>query len=182
MLLGLAIAGIGRAFWLIGIQNHLSVMAGIFVVGLVVLPERWFFTGAVFSGIIKLKTGFQAKLKAQGRLNGFLLGILNGLLPCPMVYVALAGAVAADSLPSAALWMAFFGLGTLPLIWIVIFGFFKLSRFKTTRLGLKHAPNVIAFIVGCLLIFRGINLEIPFVSHKINLNSNASTAVVPICK
>ena len=43
-----------------------------------------------------------------------LLGMLNGLLPCGLVYVAMAGAVSRGSLLNGIAYMAMFGLGTLP--------------------------------------------------------------------
>src|SRR5690606_15349302 len=48
----------------------------------------------------------------------FVAGLLNGLLPCGMVYMALASALNAENPSGGALFMFLFGLGTLPLLLI----------------------------------------------------------------
>ena len=47
----------------------------------------------------------------------FFMGMLNGLLPCGLVYIALASATATGSVINGAIFMAVFGLGTLPMLW-----------------------------------------------------------------
>jgi hypothetical protein len=44
------------------------------------------------------------------------LGAIWGWIPCGLVYAALAGAIAAGGALEGARWMAFFGLGTLPVM------------------------------------------------------------------
>ena len=44
----------------------------------------------------------------------FTIGILNGFLPCGLVYMALAGSLAMGSAGGGAAYMFLFGLGTLP--------------------------------------------------------------------
>jgi sulfite exporter TauE/SafE len=96
-------------------------------------------------------------LTAQG-----LLGALNGLLPCGLVYVAGAGAAAAGSIPGGLAYMALFGLGTLPvMLGISLTGHLLPLSF---RLQLARAMPAGVVLVAALLILRGLALGIPYVS------------------
>jgi sulfite exporter TauE/SafE len=56
-----------------------------------------------------LKKRFAKHLKHQSLSSLFIVGMINGLLPCGFVYLVLAGSVA-----GGAAYMALFGLGTIP--------------------------------------------------------------------
>jgi hypothetical protein len=95
-----------------------------------------------------------------------LLGLLNGLLPCGLVYVAMAGAVARGTLPDGIFFMVWFGLGTLPtMLGISLSGkLFPLAL----RLKLRRAIPFGICLLGGLLILRGLALGIPYVSPVLN--------------
>lgn len=98
----------------------------------------------------------------------FLIGLLNGLLPCGLVYIALSGALATGNILYSSLFMASFGLGTLPAMMIVSFAGNIISI--QLRIKIKKAvPYVIGFM-GVLLILRGLNLNIPFISPALAIN------------
>jgi sulfite exporter TauE/SafE len=91
-----------------------------------------------------------------------LLGLLNGLLPCGLVYVAGAGATATSDILDGAEYMAAFGAGTVPMMlaislsgWLVPF---------SLRLKLQRLIPVSVFLLAALLILRGLALGIPYVS------------------
>ena len=91
-----------------------------------------------------------------------LLGMLNGLLPCGLVYVALAGAAAATTAWEGIGSMAAFGLGTSPMLVAI-----SLSG-KMLPLGLRNKlhraiPVGVCLLAG-LLILRGLSLGIPYLS------------------
>jgi sulfite exporter TauE/SafE len=96
--------------------------------------------------------------------NMFMLGVLNGLLPCGLIYLALAGAIYTASFTEGAFYMLAFGTGTLPAL--LSLGY--LSRKGISLLG-KHVQKtiaVLAFLAGMVLIVRGMNLVIPYVSPQ----------------
>jgi sulfite exporter TauE/SafE len=98
----------------------------------------------------------------------FLIGLVNGLLPCGLVYIALAGAVATTSVVKSSLFMAAFGLGTLPLMWgISFFGSFINVQ---TRVRIRKAYPYLMAGMACLLIIRGMGLDIPFISPALHTN------------
>jgi sulfite exporter TauE/SafE len=95
----------------------------------------------------------------------FGIGLLNGLLPCGLVYVAGAGAATAENFLRGVEYMIAFGLGTLPMMLAISLVGQKLQfalRFKLQRL----IPVSLA-IVGALLLLRGLALDIPYLSPKL---------------
>ena len=94
-------------------------------------------------------------------------GTLNGLLPCGLVYVALSSSTLTNNYTEGALTMLVFGLGTLPsLLFGSVFSNWiknKISFIKNTWLiSLSYV------LIGLLLILRGSNLGIPYLSPKQN--------------
>lgn len=98
----------------------------------------------------------------QNTTSLLLIGMLNGLLPCGLVYMAVAGALATGNILYSGLFMACFGLGTMPAMIAVSFtGGFVSMRLRNTC---KKSFPFIMGIMGVLLILRGLNLGIPFIS------------------
>jgi hypothetical protein len=94
--------------------------------------------------------------------NFFLLGVANGLLPCGMVYFAVAGALSLSGISQGLLFMVSFGTGTLPLLLLLsYFGHQVRPNFRVSFQ--KGLPFLIA-IMAVLLILRGLNLGIPYIS------------------
>ncbi|MGB3776725.1 MAG: sulfite exporter TauE/SafE family protein, partial [Tunicatimonas sp.] len=92
----------------------------------------------------------------------FGLGTLNGLLPCGLVYVGLAGATATGYVTEGAAYMAAFGLGTLPMM----LGVSGLGQWIDVPLRnkVRRAIPVLVGLVGVLFVLRGLSLDIPYLS------------------
>jgi sulfite exporter TauE/SafE len=86
----------------------------------------------------------------------------NGLLPCGMVYVAIAGALTTASLLNSVVFMAMFGAGTIPAMMII--GYFGRMVSLPVRNMFRNAVPVFMTIMALVLILRGLNLGIPFIS------------------
>jgi sulfite exporter TauE/SafE len=106
--------------------------------------------------------------KVKGKKGGLWFvgsGALNGLLPCGMVYAALVPALGLEQTFDAILYMAAFGLGTLPLL----LGFNLFSN----KLILRFAPflnrlvPISIVLISALLILRGLELDIPYLSPEL---------------
>lgn len=167
-LLGLLLGLAGRRIYLAGLQQGFSILTGALIVILVLSyrfskrPRR----PGLFSVFYNLiQTTIIRLLRSDRMINYYMLGVANGLLPCGMVYMAIAGSLTADTVAHSVLFMAGFGIGTLPaMVSVTYFGqFFKLS----IRNQFKKALPVIAALMGVLLILRGLNLGIPFISPVI---------------
>jgi hypothetical protein len=95
-----------------------------------------------------------------------MLGLLNGLLPCGLVYVACAGATATGHLLRGAEYMALFGAGTVPMMLALsLSGSLVPIRI---RLKLTKAVPVAIGLLAALLILRGLSLGIPYVSPNLS--------------
>lgn len=99
------------------------------------------------------------------------LGGLNGLLPCGMVYAALLNSILAGSPYSSALAMIAFGLGTLPAMIFVSFAAGKITGEHRRKFN-SILPYLLT-IVGTIIILRGMNLDIPYISPKVEINQKA---------
>jgi sulfite exporter TauE/SafE len=150
----------------------LSIALGVAVLLGFLISKRVAVSAPVVILVSRLKSMMSAQLRRRGFRSLALLGMLNGLLPCGLVYVALAGAVSQGSLLYGVLYMALFGLGTVPMmLGIGLSGrMFPVSF----RLKLRSAIPVGICLLGALLIVRGLALGIPYVSP-------ALVAGVPVC-
>jgi sulfite exporter TauE/SafE len=102
------------------------------------------------------------KLKTSNSVgNTFLFGMLNGILPCGMVYLALLNAMLAPEIEISVLVMAIFGLGTLPAMIIIAFIGSSVQVFISKY---KLAVPILLTFVGMFAIFRGADLGIPMLS------------------
>ena len=95
------------------------------------------------------------------RTSMWWFGVYNGLLPCGLTYVALAASVATGSIVQSIIYMAIFGLGTSPMMWMIVSGFQKMSR-KWIN-GNRLVTGFTCFL-AILLIVRGLGLGVPYLS------------------
>jgi sulfite exporter TauE/SafE len=96
----------------------------------------------------------------------FAFGFVNGLLPCGLVYAALAAAMVTATPIQGMLFMVFFGLGTMPALTSIII--LKSKNNFAWRKYITKSSYYISIFVGVLLILRGLNLGIPYVSPGLN--------------
>ena len=164
-LLGVVAGLAGKSLILAGMQRWLSIALGAAILGGFCLSSKVALAAPVVIGIMRLKAAMGRQLRQRNLRSLALLGGLNGLLPCGLVYVAGAGAVSRGTLGSAVLFMAAFGLGTTPtLLAISLSG--KILPVKV-RLRLRAAIPVGVCALATLLILRGMSLGIPYVSPDI---------------
>lgn len=165
-IIGLIFGLLGRGFFLAGLQQKMSIFIGLAMITVVLIPEKVFskynFSKPVYKVISKVKFKLGNQFKNRSYKSLFTIGLLNGFLPCGMVYVALFGAVAMQSAGFGILYMLLFGLGTIPLMTVVVY-IHSLIRLPFRNKIQKAIPYV-AVIIGVLFILRGLGLGIPYVS------------------
>jgi sulfite exporter TauE/SafE len=105
-------------------------------------------------------------LKKKSFSSNFAIGFLNGFLPCGLVYAGVAGAIATGSPLTGALFMFFFGVGTSFLMFLLQF-FKDLISMPVRNLMRKMVP-VYLVLLGTVLILRGLNLGIPYISPELS--------------
>ncbi|MFA7445853.1 MAG: sulfite exporter TauE/SafE family protein [Flavobacteriaceae bacterium] len=164
--LGLIFGFLGRGLYLAGVQQQLSVVIGIIIISVAVIPERIFarynFSKPVYKGISYVKSSLGQQFRKKTNKSIFTIGVLNGFLPCAMVYVALFGALAMQNAFYGMLFMLLYGLGTIPLMSLVVY----FSTYIKNSLGknLSRIIPVVTVCLGILFILRGLGLDIPFIS------------------
>ena len=161
-LLGLVAGAAGRSLVLAGVQRWLSLGLGLAILTGFFLAKRVGVSAPVVRLVQYLKAAMCRQLQQRTFRSLGLLGMLNGLLPCGLVYVALGGALGTASLPGAVGFMLVFGLGTLPAMLAVSLSGRILPVAIRTRLRTAIPAGVCA--VAMLLILRGLELGIPYLS------------------
>ena len=163
--LGLIVGGLGFSLSLAGIQQGLSVAMGLLIVLLSLSYKKadQFLTIPALSGAVSwIKNHLAHYLKSGSKFAFFSTGLVNGLLPCGMVYMALVVAMGMQSPLLGASYMLFFGLGTIPmLLALMISGsFLPIIR----RQQFQKAIPYLGLLIGLLMVFRGLGLGIPGLS------------------
>lgn len=166
LLLGLIFGLVGAGFKMSGIQQWVSIAAGAIMILSVLIPmisgSRTITVKQDFLGFMKIK---KALSKLIGNPKGhavFLTGVLNGFLPCGLVYIALGGALVSSSVMESGWFMFMFGLGTLPYLFALIY-FGNTIKGKLFE-SLRNFIPIFIILLGILFILRGLNLGIPYIS------------------
>jgi len=165
-LIGLIFGLIGKSLYIFGFQQQLSIAIGILMILVVVIPQKTFnkynFSKPIYKAISKVKSALGAALKKKTMDTFLTIGFLNGFLPCGLVYMALFAAIAGGNALNGSLYMAVFGLGTIPLMTTAIY-FSHFLKGKT-RQRIQKAIPVFVVLIGALFILRGLGLGIPYLS------------------
>ena len=163
-LAGLLFGWAGRGIYIAGFQQWFSISMGIAILAMVVLNYQhsplspsW-----LRSFHYKVQQIMSRLLQSQNLHHYLLLGMANGLLPCGMVYLAIAGALSTTSVIYSTLFMAAFGMGTLPAM--LALSFLGVRIKLSIRQQLKQIVPYAMAAMALVLILRGLNLGIPFIS------------------
>jgi uncharacterized protein len=168
MVLGAIFGLLGKGLHMAGFQLWTSIVIGILMISFVLVP-------LIFNGIpslthvfesysSRLLSGFRNLFRKGDPMSLVGIGLLNGILPCGLVYVAVAGAINTGDVISAMVYMALFGAGTIPVMLAVSLAGTMISL-KLRIFVNKLAPYAI-ILLGVLFILRGLSLGIPYVSPK----------------
>jgi sulfite exporter TauE/SafE len=175
--LGAVLGFLGGRIALAGAQQAVSIILGVVIIIAVLLPPKYknyFAQNPLTQKLAQpLKENIGVLFKKGTFSAMFLIGILNGFLPCGLVYVALAGAIASGDAISGAAVMILFGLGTVPAMFAAtIFGKFINVGIRTK---IRKAVPVLAILLGVIFILRGMNLGIPYISPKLSTQTEVSS-------
>ena len=159
VLWGILFGFIGTSARMFGWQQNISISLGIGILAILILTKLFPQLEKKFSVILltqfwksKLSSLLQNKIKQ----SDFVKGMLNGILPCGLVYIALAGATAVQDPIKGGVFMAIFGIGTLPLLSALLFVGNQM-KMNVRRQLVKWYPAFIG-LMAIMLIIRGMNL------------------------
>jgi uncharacterized protein len=166
--LGLLLGILGQGLALMGVLQYFSIAMGIALIFVVVIP-RWAPYLTQFNGILSptwraLRPFFQELLSRKSWDAYLGIGMLNGLLPCGLVYMALIGSLVQTNFLDSIGFMLFFGLGTIPLLSITVYAVQWIPK-RTVQKLYGYLP-VMIFVLGVLLVVRGLGLNIPYLSPE----------------
>lgn len=152
------------------VQQYISIILGgvLLIVGILSFFPSRFTVKMPWTGFVQNNL---SRFMAQPTIGTlFITGMLNGLLPCGLVYMALSASVVASTPLNAAILMYAFGIGTAPML--IALTIIK-DRTKVLRANhfRKFVPVVMLFF-GSLFVLRGMNLGIPYLSPKITMEQN----------
>lgn len=163
VLLGIFFGLVGNAMVVAGLQKWLSIVIGILMVisFLVSLDIDRLISnstaGKKWRGLVTdLVQRIYSKTTKQPKI---LLGMVNGLLPCGLVYLALAGSLASPTVWSGGLFMLLFGLGTIPAMIALTLG--NTFTSQSIRRKLQKVLPYVTLCFGLFMIYRGLVVDMP---------------------
>lgn len=159
---------LGKGIEMAGFQQWASILLGVVMILSVFFPflfKDQFGNASFGNGISgNIVSRLRKMFGNHSKRNLLVIGLLNGLLPCGLVYVAIAGAINTNDVLSGILFMVAFGLGTIPLMLAVSLLGNMVGAVMKKKLS-KIIP-VFIVILGVIFILRGMSLGIPYISPK----------------
>ena len=165
-LLGLGFGLVGHSLLLAGVQRWTSISLGVVLMAGLFSSRKLALWRPVTALVETLRVRMSGLLRQRSLGSLVVLGLLNGLLPCGLVYVACAGATATGGALEGICYMAAFGLGTVPMMLAI--GLCGRLMPVALRLQLRKAIPVSVLLLAALLILRGLSLGIPYVSPDLS--------------
>ncbi|WP_432713396.1 sulfite exporter TauE/SafE family protein [Pedobacter sp.] len=160
-ILGLLIGLIGRQLWMAGMQQGISIFTGLLII-FAACSRIFKFSGSKGPSFLLKPFNKLFGYALKHRANHLIIGMINGLLPCGFVYLALAGAVNTGGIVNAAAYMFYFGLGTAPLMLLATVSMGFTGNLFRNRIN-KVIPFMMLFL-GLWFILRGMDLNIKYLS------------------
>lgn len=167
ILMGMMVGAFGWLIRIGGFQQYLSLLAGVLLLLFVMGMKIKF-----LSGLGQKVFGF---FERQGLQGSFWIGFGSGFLPCGLVYGALAASLVGGSPYQSGLFMLLFGIGTLPSLFILHVLKRKIALSSSLLLRIQRGSMV---VIALLLMLRGLNLGIPYVSPKMDTGGKMGSCCV----
>ena len=162
-LIGLLVALLGQVVIMDNFHSAISILLGLMIMLVAVLSLDLEKSILKVPGFVQLLRPIQLRmgrlLSGQERFSQLKIGILNGLLPCGLVYMAILAALASGSALKGGAMMFAFGLGTMPMMTMIpLLG----ATFKNKlRFKLRKWYPILLFSLGVLLLVRGVSFHLP---------------------
>ena len=136
----------------------LTIIAGVFMVlaGLSLIGKLKFLTilEHSFSGTSWYQKIFRETIQSKSLSSFYILGLLNGLLPCGLVYFFAVTAASTGSPIWGAFVMFIFGVSTIPSLFTLGFfaGIFTKSNIRKAMMSLA---SIVVIVYGLYTVYRG---------------------------
>ena len=157
---------LGQGVKMIGFQQKVSIIMGAIMIISVFFPSlfknQYNANKSWISWVGKLKSAIAGMFAIRSFSSLFFIGLANGLLPCGLVYIAIAGAIGTGEVVYGSMYMIMFGLGTIPMMLSIAIAGNVLS--VAIRKKINRLIPALVVVVGVFFILRGLSLGIPFLS------------------
>lgn len=177
--LGLFIGYFGEKLAFISSQKSLSIGLGVLLLAGILWPKKWLDKVNPYSPLArltqKIKSSLSFLFKKHFWGTQFLFGLLNGLLPCGLVYAALSGAFLTTDRFGGFYFMVLFGAGTLPMMLGASLGASFIRR--KFKLNFSKIIPITYGLLAIWLIIRGVSLHHPYIIHE-----NTDSATIVVCR
>lgn len=181
--LGFIVGVLGLSFTLLLSGQYISIIFGTLMLLFAIQVYYPFFTfQSKITDQLTIQIGrIFSKLKSYNlAYPAVLFGIINGFLPCAMVYFGLLNAMSSHNNLISIYAMIAFGIGTMPAM--LALGFIKQKKI-ISKLYFKKAVPFLLIIAALLTILRGLGLGIPLISPSItDSNSSHQNPKMECCK
>lgn len=181
-LLGGIVAMLGVAAAMFEVQRWFSLGLGALMLVMAMHHFGWLGRASASDNFLTRgwRRGMGRIMRIQG-LGGMLaLGLMNGILPCGLVYAGLFLAANSSTAWEGMAKMAAFGLGTLPLMLSLSWSGKWVSGWLRTR-ARSIMPTMMAFL-GILFLLRGMALGIPYLSPKLEQGAKPGEVKMSCCE
>lgn len=162
-LLGLVFGLMGSFLLVTNLQKATSVLLGLTLIisfALTIDIENLITKKGILSRYyFRVRSLINQMMQQSKSYHPFQLGMANGLLPCGLVYLAIAGALATGTLLGGVIFMALFGLGTIPILLTLTTGIGLIPN--GFRKSYRKALPYVTLGFGLFLIYRGIIVKMP---------------------
>lgn len=166
-MIGFLFGLLGKGFYFFGLQQQISIAVGLVMILSIVAPKlfaKFSISRPIYRFTSSIKNRLGQSLKRKESTTFFTIGFLNGLLPCGLVYMAMIASLTSTTILEGVLYMALFGLGTVPLMSaVVLLG--NVSNYINRQKIQKVIPYVVV-VIGFAFVLRGLGLGIPFLSPE----------------
>jgi uncharacterized protein len=173
---GALMGAFGQTLVAVGLQQWLAVISGVLMLVFLAWPAGMKLPKFAHGFTSWIKQPFQQLMTKKTNGSFFMLGVLNGVLPCGLVYMALSASLAVGSIWKGALFMFLFGLATAPAL-LAVSGLSRWIKSHVRWTGFRFVKISLAFF-AVLMILRGANLGIPYLSPKMH----AQTQQLDCCR
>lgn len=162
-LIGVVFGLLGNLLFITQIQKSLSIVIGVLLIITFLFSiniDHVINNSAVGKTLYGSLQQWITKIMSKAdNYHPLTLGMVNGLLPCGLVYLALAGALSTGTPVEGFFFMALFGLGTIPMLLGLSVGYNWMPI--NFRQKLRNVLPYVSLVFGAFMIYRGIVVDAP---------------------
>ena len=166
VLMGSIVGLMGKIVQWGGMQGIVSLVVGVIIILMIMIPNiKSLFMPSLSSSIGRIKKLFSTHLTSRKSVSALFTGILNGYLPCGLVYGALALALVQSTPMESAGIMLLFGMGTIPAMLLAAYSWQAIKKFIPW--SFQRIQTAMLVVVAVVMIWRGLSSELAYHGNEV---------------